>query len=85
MDIFRHCWNVSLHFTCRFGMFFLNFYLNKRNRKIIIISYNYKFKFPSIMSDETWSWKMFLVSNIALWIGFIVMFLLVIFEDHIKL
>ena len=37
------------------------------------------------MAGKKWSWKVFILCNVAMWIGFIIMFLLVIFEDHIKI
>ncbi|CAF0720855.1 unnamed protein product [Brachionus calyciflorus] len=40
---------------------------------------------PSVMSTKKWRWKMFFVCNAAMLLGFSVMFLLVIFESHIKI
>lgn len=32
-----------------------------------------------------WNWKTFIVTNIAIIAGFLIMFILVIFEDHIQI
>ncbi len=40
---------------------------------------------PSVMSGPKFSWKIFILSNIGLWLGFSIMFVLVIFEKYIKI
>ena len=34
---------------------------------------------------KKWSWKTFIAINIAMWVGFIIMFLLVVFESKIQI
>ena len=40
---------------------------------------------PFVCSGPKWRWKEFLLTNLGMWLGFTIMFLLVIFEDHIKI
>jgi zinc transporter 12 len=40
---------------------------------------------PSVMAGPKWSWKGFVLSNMGLWLGFSIMFILVIFERYIKI
>jgi len=39
---------------------------------------------PTLIRDDNWSWTMFAVINGSLFIGFVIMFLLVVFEEQIK-
>lgn len=39
---------------------------------------------PSVLAGE-WNWRMFIVINIAILVGFLFMFLLVVFEDRINI
>lgn len=40
---------------------------------------------PHLIRDDNWSWIMFLVINFSMFIGFIIMFLLIVFKEQIKL
>ncbi len=40
---------------------------------------------PSVMPGPKWSWKIFILSNLGMWLGFSIMFVLVIFEKYIKI
>jgi zinc transporter ZupT len=40
---------------------------------------------PTLLLDGKWSWKIFFIVNGCLWLGFIIMFLLIVFEDKISI
>jgi hypothetical protein len=40
---------------------------------------------PTILAEPKWRFRMFFVCNLGIWLGFSVMFILVIFEEHIKI
>ena len=39
---------------------------------------------PSVLAGPKWGLKEFVLTNLGLWLGFTIMFLLVIFEEHIR-
>jgi hypothetical protein len=52
---------------------------------IVIIIYNSFLKIPSLPFQESndWTWTLFICVNLAMLAGFAIMFLLVVFEEHI--
>jgi hypothetical protein len=44
------------------------------------------FKMPQLpfIQSNDWSWSLFIMVNVAFVLGFVIMFLLVIFESHIQ-
>jgi zinc transporter ZupT len=39
---------------------------------------------PNLLPNSKWNWKMFFIVNLALILGFFIMFLLIIFEKNVE-
>lgn len=76
-------------FTITAGMFLYISLVDLVNFQLILNSFFlnliFQIKLPSVMASKKWNWIVFGLCNLAMVVGFIFMFLLSIFEEHIKI